>query len=121
MSAEPGRFGRAAEALVLTGKRVQETLRGAWSRAPLVQRKLRTGWDRSSALYRRLRTDPNALHLGWLLAGLNVALVLIVVIAISASATGLLRRLADQQGLSRVQVAGAVAREEIRRMGGGHG
>ena len=117
MSEEPGRFGRAAEALVLTGERLKGALRAAWTRAPAVERKMHSAWDSSWSLWRRLRTDPNALHLGWLLAAINVALVLIVLIAISASATGLLRRMADQQGLARVQLAGAMAREEIRRMG----
>ena len=85
----------------------------AW--LPVFGRRLRTLSDKGRSAWRRLRTDPRALHLGWLLAGINVALVLLVVIAISASALGSLRRLADEEGLARVQGAGAIAREEIRR------
>jgi signal transduction histidine kinase len=87
----------------------------AW--LPVFGRRLRTLWDQARSLWRRLRTDPRALHLGWLLAAINVALVVLVVIAISASALGSLRRLADEEGLARVQGAGAIAREEVRRTG----
>src|SRR5690606_2044836 len=50
-------------------------------------------------------------------AGINVLIVLLVVGGISISAIGSLRNLADQQGQSRVQLAGAMAREDIRRFG----
>jgi signal transduction histidine kinase len=79
--------------------------------------RLRALRERAQALWRRLRTDPRALHLGWLFAGINVALVLLVAIAISLTATSSLRRLASEEGLARAQGAGAVAREEVRRAG----
>ena len=43
--------------------------------------------------------------------------MLLVVGGISISAIGSLRDLADQQGSSRVQLAGAMAREDLRRFG----
>jgi signal transduction histidine kinase len=49
------------------------------------------------------------------IALINVAIVLLVVGGISISAIGSLRDLADQQGQSRVQLAGAMAREDLRR------
>jgi signal transduction histidine kinase len=65
-------------------------------------------------LWQRLQLDPRKASLSWLLAGINVAIVLLVVIGISVSAVGLLRDLADEQALARVQLAGATAREELR-------
>lgn len=62
-----------------------------------------------------LRFDSSSSRLSWLLAAINVVLVLGVVAALSWSAIGLLRDLADQQALGRVQLAGATAREELRR------
>lgn len=53
--------------------------------------------------------------LGAWLAGINVLVVLLVIGGISVSAIGLLRDLADEQGLGRVRLAGASAREELRR------
>jgi signal transduction histidine kinase len=50
------------------------------------------------------------------LAGINVLVVLLVLFGISISAIGLLRDLADEQGLARVRLAGAAAREDIRRV-----
>ncbi|HTE40085.1 MAG TPA: ATP-binding protein [Steroidobacteraceae bacterium] len=64
-----------------------------------------------------LQLDFRKAKLGWLLAGINVLLVILVVGGISFSAVGLLRKLADNQGLVRVQLAGATAREELRRVG----
>jgi signal transduction histidine kinase len=69
-------------------------------------------WTR---LLATLRFDPSATRLSWLLAAINVALVLLVLIGISLSAIGLLRDLGDEQALGRVQLAGATAREELRR------
>jgi signal transduction histidine kinase len=54
--------------------------------------------------------------LGAWLAGINVLVVLLVIGGISVSAIGLLRDLADDQGLGRVRLAGASAREELRRV-----
>jgi signal transduction histidine kinase len=41
----------------------------------------------------------------------------LVVLGISISAVGMLRDLADEQGKARVQLAGAIAREDLRRTG----
>ena len=65
----------------------------------------------------RLRFDPRKAGLGWSLAAISVAIVVLVVGGISVSAVGMLRDLADEQGKARVQLAGAIAREDLRRMG----
>lgn len=65
----------------------------------------------------RLQIDTSRASLGVWLALINVAIVLLVVGGISISAIGSLRTLADQQGQSRVQLAGALAREDVRRFG----
>ena len=62
------------------------------------------------------RLDPGRLSLGALLAGINVLLVILVIGGISWIAVDLLRDLADDQGLARVQVAGSTVREDIRDM-----
>ncbi len=62
------------------------------------------------------RLDPAKLSLGALLAGINVLLVTIVIGGISWIAVDLLRDLADDQGLARVQVAGSSVREDIREI-----
>src|SRR6185503_7529170 len=54
--------------------------------------------------------------LGWWLVAIHVAMVLLVGGGISYSAIGMLRDLADDQGKARVQLAGAMAREDLRRM-----
>jgi len=59
--------------------------------------------------------DPEKTSLRTLLPAINVVLVLLVIIGISISGVGLLRKLANQQGLAQVQLAGASAREELRR------
>ena len=63
----------------------------------------------------RLQIDTSRASLGVWLALINVAIVVLVVGGISISAIGSLRTLADQQGQSRVQLAGALAREDLRR------
>src|SRR5919106_687024 len=63
----------------------------------------------------RLQLDMSRASLGVWIALINVAIVLLVVGGISISAIGSLRDLADQQGKSRVQLAGAMAREDLRR------
>jgi HAMP domain-containing protein len=73
--------------------------------------------ERVRQLWRRLRFDPQSLRLGVLLAALNVVLVLLVVLAIFVTATGLLEDLASENALARVQLDGAVARENVRRLG----
>src|SRR5690606_21251494 len=63
----------------------------------------------------RLQFDTSRATLGVWIAAINVAVVVLVVGGISISAIGSLRDLANQQGESRVQLAGAMAREDIRR------
>jgi hypothetical protein len=65
----------------------------------------------------RLELDPEKHSLRGLLSTINVVLVLLVIAGISASAIGLLRSLADAQGMTRVQLAGTSAREELRKLG----
>jgi signal transduction histidine kinase len=73
--------------------------------------------ERLRQLVARLRFDPRKAGLGWSLAAINFAIVLVVVTGISISAIGKLRDLADEQGKARVQLAGAIAREDLRRIG----
>jgi signal transduction histidine kinase len=72
--------------------------------------------ERLRQLIERLRFDPRKAGLGWSLAAINFAIVLVVVTGISISAIGKLRDLADEQGKARVQLAGAIAREDLRRI-----
>lgn len=62
------------------------------------------------------RLDPGKMSLGVLLGGINVLLVLLVIGGISWVAVDLLRELADDQGMARVQVAGSSVREDIREI-----
>jgi signal transduction histidine kinase len=71
--------------------------------------------DRIQEFIDRLQIDTSRATLGVWLAIINVAIVLLVVGGISISAIGSLRDLADQQGKARVQLAGAMAREDLRR------
>ena len=73
--------------------------------------------DRIQEFFDRLQIDTSRASLGVWIAAINVAVVLLVVGGISISAIGSLRDLADQQGQSRVQLAGAMAREDVRRVG----
>jgi len=50
-----------------------------------------------------------------LLIGLNAGLILLAVLAVAASAVGLIERFADEQGLARVNLAGASAQEAVER------
>jgi signal transduction histidine kinase len=50
------------------------------------------------------------LSLGTLLIGLNVGLVVLAVVGVVAAGSGLLRRLADEQAIARVRLAGSTAR-----------
>jgi signal transduction histidine kinase/HAMP domain-containing protein len=54
-------------------------------------------------------------RLGTLLIGLNAGLVLLAVIAVAAAALGLIERFADEQGIARVNLAGAAAQEAVER------
>lgn len=73
--------------------------------------------DRIQQFIDRLQVDTSRANLGVWIAAINVAIVLLLVGGISISAIGSLRNLADQQGKSRVQLAGAMAREDLRRYG----
>jgi signal transduction histidine kinase len=64
-----------------------------------------------------LLPDPGKTSLGWWIVAVHVAIVLIVGGGISYSAIGMLHDQADEQGKARVQLASAMAREEVRRMG----
>src|SRR5690606_31797848 len=63
----------------------------------------------------RAKLDISRASLGVWIALINVAIVVLVVGGISFPAIGSLRDLADQQGKVRVQLAGAMAREDLRR------
>jgi signal transduction histidine kinase len=63
-----------------------------------------------------LRFDPAKITLNWWLVASQVVVVLIVAGGISIYAIGRLHDLADERGISRVQLAGAMAREDLRRM-----
>jgi hypothetical protein len=73
--------------------------------------------DRIRRLWTLLRVDPAKTSLGWWMVAIHVAIVLLVGGGISYSAIGMLHDLANDQGKSRVQLAGAMAREDLRRMG----
>ena len=64
----------------------------------------------------RFRIDPAKMSLGWWLVASQVTAVLVVAAGISIYAIGRLHDLADGQGKSRVELAGATAREDLRRM-----
>jgi signal transduction histidine kinase len=72
-----------------------------------------------ASLRRRLSViwpDPADTSLGWWMAAVQVLLVLLVGVGLSATAIGMLRVLADNQGNARVLLAGATAHEDVRRM-----
>ena len=73
--------------------------------------------DRIQQFIDGLQLDTSRASLGVWIAAINVAIVVLVVGGISISAIGSLQDLADQQGKSRVQLAGAMAREDLRRYG----
>jgi len=75
-----------------------------------MQKFLRQAWE-------RLSLDPSKVSLGWWLAMTNVIIVTLAVVGISVFAIRILRGQADAQGQARVQLAGAMAREDLRRMG----
>src|SRR6266545_3623964 len=54
-------------------------------------------------------------RLGTLLIGLNTGLVLLAVVCVSVAGVRLLRRLADEQALARVALAGANALQAVER------
>ena len=71
--------------------------------------------DRTQQFIDGLQLDTSRASLGVWIAAINVAIVVLLVGGISISAIGSLRDLADEQGKSRVQLAGAMAREDLRR------
>jgi signal transduction histidine kinase len=73
--------------------------------------------ERIRALWARLRPDPAKTSLGWWMVAIHVAIVLLVGGGISYSAIRMLHDLADEQGKARAQLAGAMAREDLRRIG----
>lgn len=72
--------------------------------------------ERFQKLWRTLWPAPGKTSLGWWLVAVHVAIVLLVGGGISYSAISMLHDLADEQGKARVQLAGAMAREDLRRM-----
>ncbi|HEY6483253.1 MAG TPA: ATP-binding protein [Steroidobacteraceae bacterium] len=66
-------------------------------------------------LWSTLRPDPGNTSLGWWMVAIHLAIVLLVGGGISYSAIGMLHDLADEQGKARAQLAGAMAREDLRR------
>ena len=59
--------------------------------------------------------SPRRVRLSTLLIGLNAGLVLLAVICVSIAGVRLLRRLADEQALARVRLAGANALQAVER------
>src|SRR5262245_34773442 len=74
-------------------------------------------WERIEPWFDKISIDLSKARLAWWLAGINAAMVLLVVTGTSWYAVRLLRDMADAQGEARVQLAGAMAREELRRYG----
>ena len=72
--------------------------------------------ERLKRLLSTLWPEPGKTSLGWWLVAIHVAIVLLVGGGITYSAIGMLRDLADEQGKAGVQLAGAMAREDLRRM-----
>jgi signal transduction histidine kinase len=82
---------------------------------PQWQAQLHSLLERLQALLDRVEFDLSRFSLSSWLAGINIAVVLLVVAGISISAIGSLRDLANQQGSSRALLGGAMAREDLRR------
>ncbi len=68
-------------------------------------------------LWQRFRLGSETTSLGWSLAATNVLIVALLVGGIAFSAVGMLRDLANEQGKQRALLAGAIAREDLRRLG----
>ena len=64
----------------------------------------------------KLELDAEKTSLRNLLPAINVMLVLLVIAGISTSAIGLIRKLANEQGMTQVQLAGTSAREELHKL-----
>jgi signal transduction histidine kinase len=72
--------------------------------------------ERVKRIWYALWPDPAKTSLGWWLVAIHVSIVLVVGGGISYSAIRMLHDLADEQGKARAQLAGANAREDLRRM-----
>ena len=72
--------------------------------------------ERLKKLVSTLWPEPGKTGLGWWLVVIQFAIVLLVGGGITYSAITMLRDLADEQGKARVQLAGAMVREDLRRM-----
>jgi len=72
--------------------------------------------DRVRRIAEELRFERTRLSLVWWVVASEAVLVLLVASGISAYAIGRLHDLADDQGKARVQLAGAMAREDLRRV-----
>ncbi len=73
--------------------------------------------ERIRHLWTAIRPAPEKTSLGWWMVAIHVAIVLLVGGGISYSAIRMLHALADEQGKARAQLAGAMAREDLRRIG----
>ena len=73
--------------------------------------------ERIREIWAKLRPDPAKTSLGWWMVAIHVAIVLLVGGGISYSAIRMLHDLADEQGKSRVQLAGALA-APLQKMAG---
>src|SRR5687768_16932945 len=82
---------------------------------PQWQAQLHSLLERLQSFLDRIEFDIARYSLSSLLAGINIAVVLLVVAGISISAIGSLRDLANQQGSARALLGGAMAREDLRR------
>lgn len=82
---------------------------------PQWQAQLHSLLERLQSFLDRIEFDIARLSLSSWLAGINIAVVLLVVGGISISAIGSLEDLADQQGSARALLGGAMAREDLRR------
>src|SRR5689334_3052842 len=68
-------------------------------------------------VWQRLRVGSETTSLGWSLAAINMLIVALLVGGIAFSAVGMLHNLSDQQGKQRALLAGAIVREDLRRLG----
>ncbi len=64
----------------------------------------------------KFELDPEKTSLRNILPAINVMLVLIVVAGVSASAISLIRKMANEQGMTQVQLAATSAREKIHSL-----
>jgi signal transduction histidine kinase len=73
--------------------------------------------DLGKELWERLNVHPERVSLGWWSALTNFVVVALIVGGISVAAIDRLRDLANAQGEARVQLAAALAREDLSRYG----